>query len=167
MLAKWSDDYVAGLTATRPRCEPDAVEAVEGLNRWVSLFSAALTRAVTDADDYERRVRYLQSRWREAVGKLRSDSAVLLLIEVLPGAPLLTVQGAAALIDRSVQATNGAIAHLQRSGVLKQTTIGKRNRGVEATDLIDALTALERQLASPSADTRISLPDSAVPARRL
>ena len=65
-----------------------------------------------------------------------------------------------------MQATNEAIAHLQASGVLKQTTIGKRNRGFEATDLIDAFTALERQLASPDADTLVSPPARSVPARR-
>jgi Fic family protein len=166
VLATWSDDYIAGLTATRSQAELDAPEAVDGVNRWIALFAAAMTRAVADADDYERQVHEIQARWRQAVGKVRSDSTVLRLIEALPGAPLVTVQSAAALIDRSVQATNEAIAHLQRSGVLTQTTIGKRNRGFEAADLIDAFTALERQLASPEADTRISPPTRSVPARR-
>jgi Fic family protein len=166
VLATWSDEYVAGLTATRSPSKPESAEAVEGLNRWIALFAAALTRAVADADDYERQVHEIRGRWREAVGKLRSDSAVFRLIDALPGAPLVTVQSAAAVIDRSVQATNEAIAHLERSGVLKQTTIGKRNRGFEATDLIDAFTALERQLASPDADTRVSPPARTVPTRR-
>jgi Fic family protein len=166
VLATWSDDYISGLTATRSRCETGSVEPVDGLNRWIALFAAALTRAVADAGDYERRVRDIQARWREAVGKVRSDAAVLRLIDALPGAPLVTVQSAAALIDRSVQATNEAIAHLVRSDVLKQTTIGRRNRGFEALDLIDAFTALERRLASPEADTRVSSPARSVPARR-
>lgn len=166
VLATWSEDYVAGLTATRSRSDPDTPEAIDRLNRWIALFAAALTRAVADAGDYEHRVREIQARWREAVGKVRSDSAVLRLIDALPGAPLVTVQTAAALIDRSVQATNQAIAQLQARGVLKQTTIGKRNRGFEAPDLIDAFTALERRLASPDADTRVSPPSRSVPARR-
>jgi Fic family protein len=165
VLATRSEDYIAGLTATRSRSETDAAEAVDGLNRWIATFAAAMTRAVDDAGDYERQVHEIQARWREAVGKVRSDSAALRLIEALPGAPLVTVQSAAALIDRSVQATNEAIAHLQARGVLEQTTIGKRNRGFEATDLIDAFTALERQLASPEADTRVSPPARSVPAR--
>ena len=166
VLATWSEDYIAGLTATRSCSETEAPEAIDGLNRWIALFAAAMSRAVDDAHDYEHQVTDIQARWRQAVGKIRSDSAVLRLIEALPGAPLVTVQSAAALIDRSVQATNEAIAHLERSGVLKQTTIGKRNRGFEATDLIDAFTALERRLASPGADTRVSPPARGVPARR-
>jgi len=125
-----------------------------------------MSRAADDAAEYEQRVHEVQARWREAVGKVRSDSAVLLLIEALPGAPLVTVQSAAALIGRSVQATNEAMAHLQGSGVLKQTTIGRRNRAFEATDVIDAFTTLERRLASPEADTRSSPPARNVPARR-
>lgn len=166
VLATWSEDYVDGLTATRSLGAPDTSEAIDGLNHWIALFAAAMTRAVDDADDYERRAHEIQDRWREAVGKVRSDSAVLRLIEVLPGAPLVTVPSAAALIERSAQATNQAVAHLQHSGVLKQTTIGRRNRAFEATDLIDAFTALERQLASPEADTRISSPARSVPNRR-
>ena len=130
------------------------------------LFAAALTRAVADANDYEREVRGIQDHWRDAVGRVRSDSAVLRLISALPGAPLITVQSTAALIDRSVQASDEAIRHLQRSGVLRQTTIGKRNRGFEATELIDAFTALERHFASPDADARASPPARTVPARR-
>ncbi len=166
VLATWSDDYVAGLTATRTHSARDSDEAVDGLNKWVALFAAALTRSVADADDYERQVRDIQEHWRAAVAKVRSDSAVLRLIDALPGAPLVTVQSAAALIDRSVQATNEAIAQLEAADVLKQTTVGKRNRGFEATDLIDAFTALERQLASPGADTRVSPPTRTVPVRR-
>jgi len=166
VLATWPEDYIAGLTATRSRKAPDTPDAVEGLNRWIALFAAAMSRAVDDAAEYEQRVHEVQARWREAVGKVRSDSAVLLLIEALPGAPLVTVQSAAALIGRSVQATNEAMAHLQGSGVLKQTTIGRRNRAFEATDVIDAFTTLERRLASPERDTRSSPPARNVPARR-
>lgn len=166
VLATWSEEYVAGLMATRSRHEPDAAESIDAINRWVALFAAAVTRAVQDAGEYEHAVREVQERWRDAVGKIRADSAVLRLIEALPGAPIVTVQSAAAMIDRSVQATNEAINRLQASGVLEQTTIGKRNRGFEATDLIDAFTALERQLASPDADTHGSPPVRSVPYRR-
>lgn len=165
VLATRSDDYVEGLTATRYRSAPDDPEAVDGINRWVSLFAAAMTRAVEDAHRYEQRVREIQSRWRQAVGAVRSDAAVLRLIEALPGAPVVTVQSAAGLIGRSNQATNQAVGQLVAAGALKQTTIGRRNRGFEATDLIDAFTALERQLASPEADTLTSPPARKVPYR--
>jgi hypothetical protein len=65
-----------------------------------------------------------------------------------------------------VQATNEAIGQLHSRGVLTQTTIGKRTRGFEATDLVDAFTALERRLAGPDANTRLSPPARSVASRR-
>lgn len=165
VLATWARDYVDGLTATRHHGPPDDPGAIDGVNRWIALFASATTRAVGDAFSYEQRVREVQDDWRRAVGRVRSDSAVRLLIEALPGAPMLTVQGAATLIRRSVQATNQAIDKLQRCGVLKQTTIGRRNRAFEAPAIIAAFTALERRLASPDADTRTSSPARPVPYR--
>jgi hypothetical protein len=107
----------------------------------------------------------LQDEWRRRLGRVRKGSAVALLLGALPAAPMLTVQSAAALIGRSQQATNEAIARLVESRVLKQTTLGNRNRAFEAPELINSFTALERQLASPDADTRLSPPARAVPYR--
>lgn len=165
VLATWSSDYIEGLTRTRYAGPRDSELAVDGMNAWVSLFAGACRRAVADADAFEARVRALQEQWRARLGRVRKNSAVELLLQALPGAPILTVQSAASLIGRSVQAVNEAIPRLVEAGVLKQTTIGQRNRAFEATELIDSFTALERQLASPDADTSISPPERRVPAR--
>jgi Fic family protein len=166
VLATWSKDYVNGLTATRYRSDASSREAVDGLDYWVGLFAAAMTRAVADAETYEERVAEAQAAWREALGKVRANSAVDILINALPGAPVITVQSAATLIDRSAQAVNEAVPRLVDAGVLTQTTVGRRNRAFEALDLIDAFTDLERQLASPDGDTLHSPPDRRVPQRR-
>jgi Fic family protein len=166
VLATWSQGYVDGLTATRYRTEPSSDEATDGVNAWLGLFAAATHRAVSDAETYESRVADVQAQWRERVGRVRADSAAHRLIDALPSAPVVTVQSAAALIDRSEQAVNEAIPRLVEAGVLRQTTVGRRNRAFEATDLIDALTDLERRLASPEGETRFSPPQRRVPAQR-
>jgi Fic family protein len=166
VLATWSKDYVNGLTATRYRSDASSQEAVDGLDYWVGLFATAMARAVADAETYEQRVAEVQAAWREALGKVRANSAVDILVRVLPGAPVITVQGAAALIGRSVQAVNEAIPRLVDAGVLTQTTVGRRNRAFEAADLIDAFADLERRLASPDGDTLHSPPERRVPMRR-
>jgi Fic family protein len=166
VLATRAQDYVGGLTATRYLGEPDSPAAIDGLDSWIGLFAAATRRAVADAATYEERVAEVQAAWRDRLGRVRADSAVDRLINALPGAPILTVQSAAAMIARSVQAVNEAIPRLTETGVLQQTSVGRRNRAFEAVELIDALTALERQLASPAADTRRSPPARAVPQRR-
>jgi Fic family protein len=165
VLATWSADYIDGLTRTRYRAAPDDMEAVDGTNAWISLFAGACRRAVSDAEAYEERVRALQTEWRRRLGRLRKNSATELLLLALPGAPIVTVQRAAALVGRSVQAVNEAIPRLVDAGVLKQTTVGQRNRAFEAPELIDSFTALERQLASPDANTLTSPPARRVPYR--
>jgi len=165
VLATWSADYVEGLTRTRYRGEPGGQAAMNGINAWISLFAGACQRAVSDADAYEERVRAVRAGWRDRVGRVRKNSATELLLRALPGAPLVTVQSAAQLIGRSVQAVNEAIPRLVEAGVLKQTTVGQRNRAFEATELIDSFTALERQLASPEANTLVSRPSRRVPYR--
>jgi Fic family protein len=166
VLATWSEDYINGLTATRYRADAASSEATAGLDRWVGLFAAATTRAVADAETYEQRVAEIQAAWREALGRVRAKSAVDVMINALPGAPVITVQSAAALIGRSEQAVNEAIRRLLDAGVLSQTTVGRRNRAFEAPDLIDAFNDLERQLASPDGDTLYSPPARRVPRHR-
>ena len=166
VLATWSRDYVSGLMGTRYVGAADSAEAHAGINRWIALFASACHRAVGDADRFEERVRALLDSWHEQVGPMRRDSAARLLIDALPAAPVLTTSTAAALIGRSFQATSQAMNRLVDAGVLTQITVGRRNRAFEAPELIDAFTALERQLASPEGDTRVSGPARHVPRRR-
>jgi Fic family protein len=166
VLATWSKDYIEALTATRYSGSPASPAAHDGINRWIALFATATRRAVDDAQVYEQRVRELQKAWRARVGRIRAGSAADLLVDALPGSPILTVQSAASLITRSEQAVNEAIPRLVDAGILAQITVGRRNRAFEAAELIDAFTDLERQLASPDADTNVSEPRRTVPRRR-
>ena len=165
VLATWSRSYLEALTMTRYVGSPDSDEAADSANRWVALFASASRRAVNDAASFEVRIREIQEAWRQALGKVRRNSAVELLIEALPGAPIVTVQGAADLIGRTFQAANEAIDRLVAAGVLQQVKVGRRNRAFEAPDIIRAFTDLERQLASPEGDTRVFPPARAVPRR--
>jgi Fic family protein len=166
VLATWSSDYIDGLTAARYRGRSDSVAARNGLNRWVGLFAAATQRAVRDAELYETRVDELKRAWKERLGTVRAGSAVDALVDTLPGSPVITVQTAASLTGRSAQAVNEAIPRLLEAGILRQTTVGRRNRAFEAPELVDSFADLERRLASPEGDTRISPPARAAPHRR-
>jgi Fic family protein len=165
VLATWSKDYIDRLTATRYRGPAASAAARDGLNRWMALFATAMRRSVNDAHLYEARVRAIQEDWEARLGRVRSGSALELLIEALPGAPVLTAQSAASLIGRSEQAVNEAIPRLLGAGILSQTSVGRRNRAFEAPELIDAFTDLERRLASPEGDTRSSAPVRPAPRR--
>jgi hypothetical protein len=167
VLATWSEAYVGGLTATRYREASSSQAAISGVNDWLDLFAAATRRAVADALSYEERVQQVKQQWRKRLGHVRADAAASRLIDALPGAPMVTVQTAAPLIGRSEQAVNDAISRLVEADILKQTTAGHRNRAFEATELIDAFTDLERQLASPDGDTLFSPPERRVPYRQM
>jgi len=161
VLATWAPDYIAALMATRYLGSPTSPAAYEGLNGWIGLLAAATKRAVADATAFEERMAGLETKWRATLGRVRKNSATDLLLAALPAAPILTVQGAASLVGRSVQAANEAISRLSKAGVLSQLTMGRRNRAFEARQLVRAFTDLERQLASPTGDAR-----TAPPARR-
>lgn len=70
------------------------------------------------------------------------------------------------LTGRSHQQTSAAIAILVNVGILRKTSNSLRNRCYEAPEIIAAFSALERQLASPDGDTKISEPTRPVPAAR-
>lgn len=165
VLSTWAKDYIAGLTAFRYIGRPDCPAAIDGLNRWTELVAAACSRAVADALTFQARIKELEGRWLDRLGAVRSKSATDLLLRALPGAPVVTVESAAALIGRTFNPANEAIERLVAAGILRQTTLGKRNRAFESPDVIRAFTALERQLASPTGDTRQSQPTRLVPAR--
>ena len=158
--------YVDGLTATRYRGPATGKDAQAGLNLWVGRFAGACKRAVRDATSFEERIQQLQGEWRTRLGRVRRNSAADLLLREAPGAPVLTVRGAATLISRSYPQANAAIERLAAAGILSQITIGRRNRAFEVPEVINAFTDLERQLASPDGDTRTSGPERPVPPRR-
>ncbi|MFZ1063139.1 MAG: Fic family protein [Acidimicrobiales bacterium] len=165
VLATWSKDYVTGLSGVRYRGPATCRDAHVGMNRWIAQFSLACSRAVADAAHFEGRAQDIQDAWRDRIGSLRKNSAADLLVSALVGAPVLTVTSAAALIGRTYPAASNAVAQLVEAGILRQVSIGRRNRAYEAPEIIAAFTDLERQLASPEGDTRTSEPERMVPRR--
>src|SRR5487761_2676597 len=166
VLATWAQSYIDGLTQFRFVGSPTSPKAVEGINTWVGRFAGACTRSVADATTFEERAAALEEQWRERLGTIRANSGTDVLLRVLSGAPILTVDSAAALIGRTFKPAAEAIERLVDAGILRQVTIGRRNRAFEAPEVIAAFTDLERQLASPEADTRTSKPVRSVPRRR-
>ncbi len=161
ILATQAGRYVDALDATRTDGDP-----VPGLLDWVGLFLTATSRACRDAAQFALDLASLEAAIRADAGGVRANSTLDLLISALPSLPVFSVTTAAERLGRSYQATGDAVARLVDAGVVRQVTIGRRNRAFEATALLDAFTGFERALASPDADTGISAPARPVPARR-
>lgn len=165
ILATWTQSYLDGLVQYRHLGPADSPEASAGVDIWVGRFAAACTRATADAAKFEQRAVELERGWRDRLGAVRADSATDLLLRKLIGAPIVTVATAAALIGRSYPVVNAAIERLVEAGILRQLTVGRRNRAFESPEVIAAFIDLERQLASPEGDTRQSPPGRPAPRR--
>jgi Fic family protein len=163
VLATWSQSYIDGLTRFRHTGSPNSIQAEEGLNTWVGRFAAACSRSVVDAIRFEEEASAIEGQWRVRLGRIRARSATDLLLRRLFGAPVLTVDTAAMLIGRSFNPAAEAIERFVDAGILRQVTVGRRNRAYEAPEVIAAFTHLERQLASPQGDTITSAPARPVP----
>lgn len=165
VLATRAVDYVTGLTGFRYLGAPDDVAAKAGIDSWIATFAAATTAAALDAEGFEARIDDLRQAWRDRLGPLRAGSAAALLVERLPGMPIVTVHTVADRLGRTYKAANDAIERFVSAGILTPLSGRRRNRAWEAREVIDAFTDLERALASPSGDTRSAAPARTVPAR--
>ena len=164
VLAIWVDDYISGLTAFRHPHTADSPERSAAANVWLRSFAGATLRACMDAQAYATDIDTLVDDWRSALGTVRKDSALDRLLGVLPGVPLLTVESAARMIDRSNVAAGSAVNRLVDVGILVQRNIGKqRYRIFEAPKVLELFTTLERALASPTGDTATEPPVRPVP----
>lgn len=164
VLATWASDYIAGLTAFRHVGASDSPGRSTGAGTWLRTFATAARRSCADAESYADKIEALDARWREQLGRVRANSAVELLLDLLPGVPVITVESAARLIARSEMRTGDAVNRLEAAGVLRQRNVGRqRYRVFEAADVIDLFTGLERALASPTGNTATAPPTRRVP----
>jgi Fic family protein len=160
VLASDADRYVAGLTSVRG----EASEENRWLT-WIDQFVEATGRACVDARRFVESVQELELQWRARLGPIRAGSAAAALLAELPRLPVFTINTASETLQRSWDAVNQAVTRLEQAGVVRQVTIGRRNRAYEVVGLFEAMTAYERILASPAADTSIAPPARPVPAR--
>ncbi|MEN8148377.1 MAG: Fic family protein [Planctomycetota bacterium] len=166
ILATWSDAYIAGLMSFRHLGEHDGQQRSDAAVDWLRMFATATLRSCLDAQRYCTKIDEIAVQWRTAVGRIRANSSTDLLLSVLPGAPIVTVESASSLIGRSKARVADAVNTLARAGVLRQRNVGrKRYRVFEATDVLDLFTGLERSLASATGDTLTHTPNRPVPHR--
>lgn len=153
VLANDADRYVAGLTSVRG----SASDGGRWLN-WIEQFVEATGRACVDARRFVQTIEELELEWRARLGPIRRGSAASALLSELPRLPVFTINTASEALQRSWDAVNQAVTRLEHAGVVRQVTIGRRNRAYEVVGLFKAMTAYERILASPAADTSIGPP---------
>ncbi|MCY3924509.1 MAG: hypothetical protein OXG52_03195 [bacterium] len=83
---------------------------------------------------------------------MRANSSTDLLLRALPGAPIITVASAAALIGHSQTSAGEAVNALARAGILRQRDLGRqRYRVFEAPEVIDLFGDVQTAIGPPDA----------------
>lgn len=166
VLSTWSDSYISALNDYRHEGPADSTPRSQAVQPWLETFTAATKRACHDALGYSHRINQLITEWNQKLGRYRRGSALDRLVDALPGNPLLTPEWATQLGGRSPVATRAAITQLLQAGILVlRPTSTPRNRILEAPDIIELFTSLERTLATPGGNTQQERPVRPVPDR--
>ena len=127
------DAYIAGLQAFR----------AGKTDQWIAQFARAVEIAAAQARKYSADVAALQEDWRKQIGPVRSDAAVLSLIDILPKYPIIIAAVAEKEIERSRPATIGGLAQLEGIGALTRHRNQKKGDSWEAKGLFKLLGRFE------------------------
>ena len=175
VLATFREKYIDGLTAYREEGAPDSAPVNAGREKWIGIFTESVLQAAARASELADEIDVLREEWnrliidqRTAEGRtraLRSDSAVTVILDDLPGTPVLTSATVARIHDVSPQAAATALESLRSAGILDTAPIGKGRRAYVSADLLHLISTAERTLASTRFDTRLSPPNRPVPMR--
>ena len=157
--------YVEMLAAYRTDDESDGREArAQATNMWIRYFCDACYQASRRAAEFEDTMTRLGLEWRSR-GPVRANSALDLLLDVLPGNPVVSVGTAASLTGRSEEAARLAIKTLCERGILVQNARNRKSSLYVAEEAIAAFTAYERSLATVGGDTSLEKPARPAPQR--
>jgi Fic family protein len=133
VLGANKDAYIAGLRAFR----------TGKTDQWTAQFARAVEIAATQARNFSAEVAALQADWRKQIAPVRSDAAVLGLIDILPRSPIVTAAVAEKEIKRSRPATIGGLVQLEGIGALTRHRNQKRGDSWEARGLFKLLSRFE------------------------
>lgn len=142
VLATNSDGYIHGLTSYR----------AGNLEDWCLDFALTVIKACRAARDLAQELDELERHWLAQAGNPRRNSTAHKLIQALPAQPVLRLSHAMALTGAGNSAAHKALNDLYAAGVLKQVTVGRRNRAWEAVGLLGLVDQFEHRLATPEFD---------------
>jgi Fic family protein len=140
VLGSGKDAYVSGIEAFRAGAVDD----------WVAYFARATESAALGSREFSEGVEDLQGDWRALLQPVRSDSAALALIDLLPRFPIVTAAAAEGEIDRSRRATITGLERLADTGILTRHRNQKKGDSWEAKELFSLLEEFERRVGRSS-----------------
>ncbi len=139
VLARERDAYVGALTAWR---YDDG-----GIDGWVSLLANALEETAVATRRLANDIGALRNEWRALASDPHPNDAASAVIDALPTHPVINAEIAERVTGRSRRTAERVLARLQDDGVLRQVTLGKRNRAWESVGHFALLDRFERTLS--------------------
>jgi Fic family protein len=106
----------------------------------IETMSDAAFSAIANGRTLERAITEVSARWQSTV-RARSDSSARRLLQLLLRQPVVTTGIVARELQVSGPAAQAAVDRLTESGVLSQSSTGRRNRQWQATEILQALDA--------------------------
>jgi len=114
----------------------------------ISAFARASTLAAQESRVTAARMAELPQLWRDALGRVRSDSATARLLELLPAMPVFSVEQAEQTLGGASSALYRAVDRLVDADVLRPLTSRKRNQVWGVGDMLDELDDLSVRIGA-------------------
>lgn len=136
--------YIAGFLKNNQQMYYDTLAGVqlkEKWSEWIRFFAAAVEESVNESINTANELEAILGRWRQMISglRLRSDSAVNKLPDLLIGSPVVSARQVETILGVSFPAANNALARLEESGILVRTRGQQRNRTFVAQEVIKLL----------------------------
>ncbi len=164
VLLTLREQYYDALAEYRFDSLEDGKTQSETASHWVEFFCHVVCHACERAQEFEDSMVGLRHSWEKRV-RPRANSATSLLLDALPGNPVVSVASVARLTNRSYPAARAAVRALESHGVLFQSSKNRKSGLYAAKEVLDAFTLYERSLATASGSTRLEHPARHVPQR--
>ncbi|MEU6406188.1 Fic family protein [Streptomyces sp. NPDC046985] len=155
-LLSHAREYIAGLNAYRYEGDASGPSALAGTDAWIRVFLAATRDAVAESRRFTSELAEMRSTWDARLAGHRQrlnlrtvprkDSAVVRIMEQLPGVPVVTARAAESLLKVSFVSANKALDELAQAGVVHVKEVERGARVFLATDVLDLINSSERRL---------------------
>lgn len=139
------DSYFAELNAYR-------AGDIEGL---VRLMGSGAALATMSAKESSARLREFPTRWRQALGSRREDSAAVRALPWLVAHPIVVIDEVSRALDVAQSRAYVAVDQLVSAGVLVALTDRKRDQVWGAVDVLDELDDLSARIARAANGSRL------------
>lgn len=128
--------------------------AAQALNNWVLHCAMCVEQAVSVTRFLWREIDRIEQGWHTHVPNARKGTALGILLDELPGWPIVTVASVMSLTGKSFSACNDAITVLQAAHILEPLGKGQRNRCFGAPEILEVFTNLKKAAIPPQPTPR-------------